>query len=94
MRTSEYYEIEQDQRRIAKVLNRLESRLEEDSAASIQFEDVAFQLADLRERIEQLHSKRSRSDNVYFWMIVMLTFTTLLAVAYIATQLMVGSTVL
>lgn len=75
------------EKRTLQLLSKLEKKLEEDSASSLHYDDIAFQLADLKEQVEDIAKEKSRSENIYYWIILFMCSFTLLIVAYAATYL-------
>jgi len=71
-------------RRLAHLIQRLEKRLEEDSASSFTSEDLAFQLTDLKLELLEITKVRSRPDNVLAWLQLFVSSATLLTLIYLS----------
>ena len=73
--------------RIGQILSRLEQKLEEDSASSLNYDDIAFQLSDLRTQIEEITKDKTRSENIYFWLQLFVSGMTLVILTYLSSYI-------
>ncbi len=80
-----------NEKRIGQLLSKLERKLEEDSASSLNYDDIAFQLTDLRMQVEEIAKEKSRSENVYYWLILFVSFVTLGMVSYLSSYVVLNA---
>ncbi|RMD83875.1 MAG: hypothetical protein D6808_07960 [Candidatus Dadabacteria bacterium] len=62
----------------------LEKRLQEDEDCSFSYEDIAFQLSDIRVMIERLNKKRGTVENGFYLLQLLISLITLGIVTYCA----------
>ncbi len=72
------------EQRLAHLIQRLEKRLEEDSASTFTAEDLAFQLTDLKLELMEITKVRARPDNIMAWLQLFVTSATLLTLIYLS----------
>ncbi len=75
------------ERRLGQLLYRLEKKLDEDSASSLSYDDIAFQLADLKDQVQEMAQERSKGENLYYWLLLFLSFVSISMMTYLSSFL-------